>query len=99
LAWKFIEEGLFSSETRLEFTLTEGFLPVLKEEMEDPRLANDESLKSFADMLPYAKFAPLLPRWEEIVAATISALQQAYLGQAEPKAALDQAATQIDGLL
>jgi multiple sugar transport system substrate-binding protein len=99
LAWKFIEEGLFATETRLEFTLTEGFLPVLKEEMQDPRLADDASLKSFADMLPYAKFAPLLPRWEEIVAATISAIQQAYLGQAEPKAALDAAAAQIDGLL
>ena len=99
LAWKFIEEGIFAKETRLEFTLSEGFLPVLKEEMDDPRLANDASLKIFASMLPIAKFAPLIPQWEQVVAATTSALQQVYLGQADAKTALDGAAAQIDGLI
>ena len=99
LAWKFIEEGIFSKETRLEFTLSEGFLPVLKEEMDDPRLANDASLKIFADMLPIAKFAPLMPQWEQVVAATTSALQQIYLGQTDAKTALGTAAGQIDGLI
>jgi multiple sugar transport system substrate-binding protein len=99
LAWQFIEEALFSKDTRLEFDLTEGFLPVLKEEMEDPQLANDASLKAFADMLPIAKFAPLLPQWEEVVAATTSALQKIYLGKEEPKAALQEASTQIDSLI
>src|SRR3954470_579373 len=99
LAWKFIEEGIFSKETRLEFTLSEGFLPVLKEEMDDPKLANDASLKIFADMLPIAKFAPLMPQWEQVVAATTSALQQIYLGQTDAKTALGTAAGQIDGLI
>jgi multiple sugar transport system substrate-binding protein len=99
IAWKFIEEGIFSKETRLEFTLSEGFLPVLKEEMDDPRLANDASLKVFADMLPIAKFAPLMPQWEQVVAATTSALQQIYLGQADAKTALGAAAAQIDKLI
>lgn len=99
IAWKFIEEGIFSKETRLEFTLSEGFLPVLKEEMDDPRLAGDKSLKVFADMLPIAKFAPLIPQWEQVVAATISALQQIYLGQADAKTALGAAASQIDTLI
>jgi len=98
-AWKFIEEGVFSTETRLEFTLTEGFLPVLKEEMDDPRLAGDESLKIFAEMLPVAKFAPLIPEWEQVVAITISALQQVYLGQTDAKTALESVAGQIDGLI
>jgi multiple sugar transport system substrate-binding protein len=99
MAWKFIEEGIFSKETRLEFTLSEGFLPVLKEEMDDPRLAGDKSLKVFADMLPIARFAPLIPQWEQVVAATISALQQIYLGQADAKTALGAAASQIDTLI
>ena len=99
IAWKFIEESIFSKETRLEFTLSEGFLPVLKEEMDDPRLAGDKSLKVFADMLPIAKFAPLIPQWEQVVAATISALQQIYLGQADAKTALGAAASQIDTLI
>ena len=99
VAWKFIEEGIFSKETRLEFTLSEGFLPVLKEEMDDPRLANDASLKVFADMLPIAKFAPLMPQWEQVIAATTSALQQIYLGQTDAKTALGAAAAKIDKLI
>ena len=99
LAWKFIEEGVFSKETRLEFTLSEGFLPVLKEEMDDPTLANDGSLKVFADMLPIAKFAPQMPQWEQVVATTVSALQQVYLGKADAKTALGAAAAQIDKLI
>ena len=99
IAWKFIEESIFSKETRLEFTLSEGFLPVLREEMDDPKLAGDKSLKVFADMLPIAKFAPLIPQWEQVVATTISALQQIYLGQADAKTALGTAASQIDTLI
>jgi multiple sugar transport system substrate-binding protein len=99
IAWQFMQEGIFSTETRLEFTLSEGFLPVLKEEMNDPKLANDASLKAFADMLPIAQFAPLMPQWEQVVAATTAALQQIYLGQQDAKTALGAAATQIDGLI
>ncbi len=99
LAWQFIEESLYSPETRLEFDRTEGFLPVLKEEMQMKGLAEDASLKSFADMLSFAKFAPLMPNWEQVVAATTSALQQVYLGQQQPKPALKAAAQQIDALI
>lgn len=99
LAWQFIEEAAFSPETRLDFDLAEGFLPVLQEEMVFPELANDASLKSFADMLPYAKFAPLMPQWEQVVATTTSALQEIYLGKKEPGPALTEAATAIDKLI
>jgi multiple sugar transport system substrate-binding protein len=98
-AWQFIQDGVFSTETMLDFTLREGFLPALKEEMKDKRLAEDASLKAFTDMLPVAKFAPLMPEWNQVVDTTISALQQVYLGQAEAKPALDGAATKINGLL
>ncbi len=99
IAWQFIEEGVFSPETHMELTLTEGQLPALKETMKDPRLANDASIKTFADMLPIAKFAPPLPQWEKVVATTTSALQKVYLGQADAKSALKSAATEINGLI
>jgi multiple sugar transport system substrate-binding protein len=66
--------------------------------MDDPSLAGDKSLK-VADMLPIAKFAPLIPQWEQVVAATISALQQIYRGQADAKTAIGAAASQIDTLI
>jgi multiple sugar transport system substrate-binding protein len=47
-------------------------------------------------MLPYAKFAPLIPNWELASDAATSALQQIYQGQAEPKAALTAAAEKIN---
>jgi multiple sugar transport system substrate-binding protein len=98
-AWQFIQDGVFSDQTMLDFTLTEGFLPALKEEMNDKRLADDASLKAFTDMLPFAKFAPLMPKWDQVVDTTTSALQKVYLGQEEPKAALDAAATTVNQLI
>ena len=50
-------------------------------------------------MLPYAKFAPIIPNWEEMADATTRALQQIYLGQAAPEPALGEAAARVDELL
>jgi multiple sugar transport system substrate-binding protein len=96
LVWEFIQESLFSPQTRIEFDKTEGFLPVLMSEMQNKELSGDQSLKTFTDMLTYAQFAPLMPNWEQVVATTTSALQEIYLGQQTPKAALDAAASSID---
>jgi multiple sugar transport system substrate-binding protein len=96
LAWEFIQDSLFSPQTRVEFDKAEGFLPVLKSEMENKQLAGDQTLKAFADMLPYAQFAPLMPNWEQVVDITTSALQEIYLGKESPKVALDSAASSIN---
>lgn len=98
-AWKFLDEAVFSDRWRREFTLKEGFLPVFKSVAADPHFADDPRLKAFTDMLPHARFAPLIPSWEEMADITSAALQQIYLGEAEPEAALEAAAARIDALL
>ena len=98
-AWQFLEETAFSEKWRREFTLKEGFLPVFKSVAEDPHFADDPELKAFTDMLPYAKFAPTIARWEEMADATSRALQQIYLGQASAEEALGRAASEVDALL
>jgi multiple sugar transport system substrate-binding protein len=98
-AWKFLEEGAFTDAARREFTLKEGFLPVLKSIAQDPHFADDPQLAAFTSMLPNAKFAPIIPNWEEMADATSRALQRIYLGEAEPEQALGEAAARIDELL
>jgi multiple sugar transport system substrate-binding protein len=98
-AWKFLSEAAFTDKWRNEFTQKEGFLPVFKSVAADPHFADDPELKAFTDMLPYARFAPLIPNWEEIADTTASALQQIYLGDAEVEPALSAAADKINGIL
>ncbi|SNB67135.1 carbohydrate ABC transporter substrate-binding protein, CUT1 family [Arboricoccus pini] len=99
VAWKFLEEQAFSPKWRTEFTLKEGFLPITKAEAADPTFANDPGLKALTALLPSARFAPLIPNWEEMADATMAALQQIYLGDAKPEDALKSAADKIDGLI
>jgi multiple sugar transport system substrate-binding protein len=98
-AWKFLEEAAFTDKWRREFTLKEGFLPVFRSIAEDPHFADDPQLAAFTAMLPYAKFAPIIPNWEEMADATTRALQQIYLGEAPPEQALGDAAARINELL
>lgn len=99
LAMKFLTETAFSPKWRIEFSTKEGFLPVMKEEAAAPVFANDPQLKAFTDMLPYARFAPPVANWEQMVDAVIAAVQKVYIGQAQPEPALKEAAATIDGLI
>jgi len=98
-AWRFLEEAAFTDQWRREFTLKEGFLPVFKSVAEDPHFADDPQLAAFTELLPYAKFAPIIPNWEEMADATSAALQRVYLGEATPEQALGEAAERINQLL
>jgi multiple sugar transport system substrate-binding protein len=98
-AWQFLEEAAFTEEWRRRFTLDEGFLPVFKSVAADPHFADDPQLTAFTDLLPYANFAPTIARWEEMADATSRALQEIYLGDAEPQAALKNAAARVDALI
>jgi len=98
LAWKFLDM-IFTTEWRKEFTAGEGFLPVNKEVAAMPEFAENADLKEFTALLPEARFAPVIPGWEEIADITSDAVQTIYLGEAEPKEALDRAAEEIDGIL
>lgn len=99
LAVKFLTETAFSPKWRIEFSTKEGFLPVMKEEAAAPVFTDDPQLKAFTEMLPYAQFAPPVANWEQMVDAVIAALQKTYTGQAQPEAALKEAAATIDGLI
>ncbi|WP_404935051.1 ABC transporter substrate-binding protein [Nitratireductor sp. L15S-10] len=98
LAWKFLDQ-LFTTEWRAKFTSGEGFLPVNPEVAAQPAFADNADLKAFTALLPDARFAPVIAGWEEIAAATSDAVQTIYLGNGEPKATLDAAAGEINGIL
>lgn len=98
LAWRFMDM-LFSDEWRAKFTGGEGFLPVNKAVAQQPEFAENDDLKAFAAVLPDARFAPVIPGWEEIAAEASNALQSIYLGESEVKPALDAAAANINGIL
>lgn len=97
-AWAFLD-FLFQPEQRIPFTKNEGFLPVTKAEAEDPFFANDPDLKVFTDLLPDARFAPVIPGWEEIADISVSAMQKIYLGEGEVEATLKDAAARANDIL
>ncbi len=97
-AGKFLEFA-FQPVWRARFNQNEGFLPVIKTVAAMPEFADDPVLKVFTSLLPHARFAPLIPNWEQIADTTINALQAVYLNQAAPKQTLDQAAQKVDGIL
>jgi len=96
-AWKFMSEALVTPASTLELTKREGFLPVTKAAADNPQVKAE--LGAFTALLPYAKFAPQIPNWEQIVDITISALQTVYLGHSAAQPALSDAAKKIDALL
>ena len=97
LAWKFISEAMVTPKSVMALTLKEGFLPVMKETADDPEVKS--KLGAFTALLPYARFAPQIPNWEQVVDITIGALQTVYLGRAQPEAALQAAVAKINPLL
>ena len=97
-AAKFLE-FMFEPKWRVLFNQNEGFLPVEKSVAAMPEFADSPDLKVFDEVLPEAKFAPLITGWEQAADATISALQKIYLGQASPADALKQAATGVNAAI
>ncbi len=97
-AWKFLDM-LFTTEWREKFTAGEGFLPVNREVAATPAFADNADLKEFTALLPDARFAPVITGWEEIAAKTSDAVQRIYLGDADIKQSLDDAAASINDIL
>ncbi|WP_226782659.1 ABC transporter substrate-binding protein [Oceaniglobus trochenteri] len=97
-AWKFLDT-LFSQEWRSRFTGGEGFLPVQGAVADEPAFADNEVLKEFTNLLPDARFAPVIPGWEEIADITSSAIQTIYLGEGEIEPTLNDAAARINDIL
>jgi multiple sugar transport system substrate-binding protein len=97
-AWKFLD-FIFTTDQRTKFDKVEGFLPVNAEEAKNPMFADDRDLKVFASLLPKARFAPVIPGWEDIALTTSNAIQKIYLGQGEIEPTLKEAAAKIDETL
>jgi len=97
-AFQFLD-FLFQTPQRVAFTVNEGFLPVEKEEAEDKHFTDSADLKVFTSLLPDARFAPVIPGWEEIADLTSNALQSIYLGKEDVEPALKAAAAKADAIL
>ncbi|MBN9072239.1 MAG: sugar ABC transporter substrate-binding protein [Rhizobiales bacterium] len=98
-AWKFLD-FLFTTEQRAKFTQGEGFLPVNKEEAKMPYYTDNADLKAFTALLPDARFAPVIPGWEEIAQITSDAVQKIYLGKPdEIEGTLKEAADKANAIL
>lgn len=97
-AWKFLD-FLFTTEQRAKFTQGEGFLPVNKEEAKMDYYVNNADLAAFTALLPDARFAPVIPGWEEIAKITSDAMQKIYLGEGELEATLKDAAAKANAVL
>jgi len=98
LAAQFLD-FIFTPEWRGKFDQNEGFLPVLAAQAQDPVFADNPVLSEFTALLPDARFAPVIPGWEEIAAITSNALQTIYLGNGEIEPTLNQAASDINAIL
>jgi multiple sugar transport system substrate-binding protein len=96
-AWKFIEY-LYAAGMRARFTQDEDFLPVTKEEAQSEHYMNDVELKVFVELLPVARFTPLIAGWEIVAQRTTEALQKIYLG-GDADAALKAVAEEINRIL
>ncbi|TIT47819.1 MAG: sugar ABC transporter substrate-binding protein [Mesorhizobium sp.] len=96
-AWKLMD-FLFTTEQRAKFTQGEGFLPVNKEEAKMDYYVNNADLAAFTALLPDARFAPIIPGWEEVAQITSDAMQKIYLG-GDPEAGLKDAAAKANAVL
>lgn len=97
-AMKFLE-FIFNKENRLEFGKLEGFVPVLKSESTEPFFTENPNMAVFLEMGPVAKFAPLVPSWEEMADALRSELSGIYSGSVTTEDGLKRAADKMNALL
>ena len=79
VAWKFLSEAAFTDKWRREFTLKEGFLPS-SSRWRPTRTSPTTRARGVHRNAAHAKFAPIIPNWEEMADTTAGALQQIYLG-------------------
>lgn len=97
-AFKFLEY-MFNDENRLEFGKKEGFVPVLNSMANEEFFTGDPNMAVFLEMGNIARFAPLVPHWEEMADALKTSLSKAYSGDQDTATALQAAAAKMNALL
>jgi multiple sugar transport system substrate-binding protein len=102
-AWTFLS-WLTSAQTAMRMSLTDGHLPIRQSETDLPQY--QRYVKTFPGVETFVqneqnalKARPVTDKYPKISAALGQAVQAVLLGKAEPKEALDQAASQVDGIL
>jgi multiple sugar transport system substrate-binding protein len=96
---------LLSAEVHLEFALATGHLPLRQSEVDLAGYAEFEAkypgTRVFVENLAknVTKSRPNIPQYQKISQVLGTAVQSVLLGQAEPAAALTQAATEADQVL
>lgn len=99
LAWSFLQ-FLYDEGRRETFVNTVGILPELSSLATGNRvLLENPQFAMFMDELPTARFEPLHIHSETISQIVIAAVRSVYEGEAEPQAALDEAADAINEFL
>jgi len=94
---KFID-FIYKPSVRTTFDTNEGFLPLLKSQVNLPAFTKNPAVKAFVKLLPYSRFDPLNPNYSQMQQLVTVAMQKALKGSATPKAALDAAAKAFDKL-
>ncbi|NIZ62099.1 bicyclomycin resistance protein [Sedimentitalea sp. CY04] len=92
-------EFFFNDANRLAFGKNEGFVPVLNSMANEPYFTEDPNMAVFLDMSSVAKFAPLVPQWEEMAESLKTSLAKAYAGDEDPAVALAAAADKMNALM
>ena len=102
-AWTFMKWYL-STKEHMKTALATGELPIRKSEVKQPGykryVKKYKGIGTFVKNLSNAKKArPVTDKYPRISQAIGQAVQSVLLGKAQPKAALDQAAAQVDSIL
>ncbi len=102
-SWDFIQ-WFTSAKVHLDYAIATGHLPIRKSETTLPAyqtyLKKYPSASVFVDNLNnVTKARPNIPAYPKISAALGQAVQAILLGRSQPKAALDAAAQQVNGIL
>jgi multiple sugar transport system substrate-binding protein len=100
LAWEYLTIATSTDNAR-EYWYGEGRVPTRKTALDD--VATFEKATAYfniiAESVPIAHLSPQVPQYPQFLPFIITAVQRVILGEADPKKALDEAATQTDGVL
>ncbi len=96
-AWKFIQ-FMLSDEAQIAMAKT-GQMPVTKSASTNPVMKEAGYYDAYVEQLKTAMPRTPVPTWTKIDSILQNAVESVFRGKAAPKAAMDQAAKEIDALL
>lgn len=100
IAYEFLKL-VVSTDNVLPFLAERAMVPTRRSlmQMENEFLQAVPFFKVVREVAPHTYFRPPIPEYSRISAEIVNAIQKALTLQASPKAALDQAASAVDGIL